>query len=134
MDLTLTRQSYNSWGIISTLADADGAILFYTLEHAYVQPDGSYAPKVPSGTYTCLQGMHNLPGLSGEFQTYEVQAVPGHTGILFHPGNYNKDSEGCILVGTDVSPESQMITQSGHAFAKFLTLQQNDRTFQLTVV
>lgn len=30
-----------------------------------------------------------------------VENVPGRDGILFHPGNYAKDTEGCILPGSD---------------------------------
>jgi hypothetical protein len=35
--------------------------------------------------------------------TYEVDGVPGRSGILFHPGNTAEDIEGCIAPGTYVA-------------------------------
>ena len=58
MDLSLTRQTKNSWGIISLLTDADGNTIATTLEHAYIQPDGTYDAKIQSGIYTCNRGQH----------------------------------------------------------------------------
>ena len=122
MNLTLTRQSYNSWGVISELADIGGKIIAVTLEHAFEQPDGSYAPKVPAGTYTCMLGTHHLDH-GGPQQLYEVKNVPGHTGILFHKGNYNHDSDGCILLGSSLDKVDQCVVSSEAAFDAFMALQ-----------
>lgn len=105
--ITLTRTSATADGIFGTLSQ-DGSQLCVTLEHAYQQPDGSYAPKIPPGEYTCVFGQHELH--TGPIETFEVTNVPGHTGVLIHPGNYNNDSEGCILVGYAISGD--MITES----------------------
>jgi hypothetical protein len=49
---------------------------------------------VPKGMYVVS------PYSSKKFpNVYELQDVPGRDYILIHVGNYNKDSNGCILVG-----------------------------------
>lgn len=133
MNLILTHQSFNSWGIISALTDESGKQIATCLEHAYLQDDGSYLPKTPDGTYTCVRGQHQLAGMSHPFETFEITNVPGHTNILLHVGNYNKDSEGCVLVGADVAPSEQMIVNSKAAFANFMSIEAGLDSFTLTV-
>src|SRR5271169_2411605 len=96
--MNLTRNDANVNGIFGTLTD-DSGNTYATLEHAYEQPDGSYAPKTPPGTYTCQKGMHTLEHHPAPFQAFEITNVPNHTDILIHIGNYNADSEGCVLIG-----------------------------------
>ena len=73
-----------------------------TVEHAYQQDDGSYLPKIYDGTFHCVRGTHELHN-GIPFETFEVTGVEGHSGILCcHVGNYNKDSDGCILGGEKV--------------------------------
>lgn len=94
MDLHLVRTEYTADGIFGELRDGFGTRLCYTLEHSY---DGK--PKVPAGLYKCVRGMHALrPG--HPFVTFEITGVEGHKGILFHPGNTEEDSKGCVLVGS----------------------------------
>jgi hypothetical protein len=131
MDLTLTRQSSNSWGIVSLLTDINGTQLAVTLEHAY-ENDGEYYPKIPSGSYSCQRGMHQLAGMAQPFETFEITGVIGHTNILFHAGNYNKDSEGCVLLGTTLGID--MILNSREAFQNFMITQENVDEFTLEVI
>lgn len=135
MDLTLTRKYYLEAGVFGVLSDTTGD-LYVTLEHGYAQDDGTIKPKLPSGTYTCQLGSHQLHSMHHTFQTYEVMNVPGHSGILFHMGNYNADSDGCILVGKEMTPagEPTLITNSIFTLAQLLALQGGVDTFQLTVV
>lgn len=139
MNLTLKRTAHDHDGIFGELKRDDGSILCYTLEHAYDSKngDGSYAPKLPVGTYRCVRGPHRLATMRDSFITFEVLKVPGHTGILFHVGNYNDDSSGCILVGKkvgyDMAKHCVMLEQSRRAFQEFLSLQQNENEFILTV-
>ena len=128
--MRLTRSEFNADGIIGTLTNEQGDQLAVTLEHAF---DGR--PKLPAGHYHCQRGMHRLE--HGEkFETFEVMGVPGHTGILFHIGNWNKDSDGCILLGRVVtaSTEGRMITSSSLTFAYFMNELTDVDEFLLTVV
>jgi hypothetical protein len=126
MKLTLKRTEYSPSGIFSELKDELGTIIAHTLEHSY-----NSKPKVPSGTFTCVRGDHKLHGMTDTFSTFEIP-VAGHTDILFHWGNYNKDSEGCVLVGELQS--GSMITNSRATFAKLMNLLQGLDTFELEVI
>lgn len=131
MDLVLTRIWCNRSGIFSYLT-ADGIKIAATLEHAYY--DESYdlwRPKIPNGEYKCIRGMHQLAGMTAPFETFEIANVPGHSKILFHVGNFNKDSEGCVLLGENI--QANMVTNSRESFEKFMKLQSDIDSFQLLV-
>lgn len=96
MDLILKRKLRNADGIFSDLFQGLGTGLeLTTLEHAYPirnRESIDYAPKIPNGIYTCVRGMHQLEH-GWPFETFEVTGVAGHSGILFHIGNFNADSD-----------------------------------------
>jgi hypothetical protein len=125
MDLFLRRTSYTDQGIFGILLDDKGDVVAYTLEHAYERK-----PKLPPGIYHCVRGTHAL-GDKKPFVTFEVTGVEGHSGILFHVGNYNKDSSGCVLLGIDI--DRNMLLESRKAFERFMDVQKNVDTFTLTV-
>lgn len=127
----MKRQSSNSWGIVSTLTK-DSDIVFTTLEHAYQNPDKSYSPKIPHGTYTCVRGMHQLAHMAHPFETFEITGIVGHTNILFHVGNFNADSEGCVLLGQGLG--NQMIIGSKVAFDTFMASLSGVDSFTLEVL
>lgn len=133
MDLILQRHQLKSTGIFGSLASAD-EIVAVTLEHAFQNGD-LWLPAIPEGVYTCQRGMHQLEGMKEPFETFEIMNVPGHTGILFHVGNYNRDSSGCVLLGSMIISDSagDMITGSSKTFQKFMQLQAPVEMFQLTV-
>lgn len=123
--ITLTRTRYDADGIFGELTNGTKHIC-YTLEHSF-----DSVPAVPAGTYTCKRGQHSLAGMANNFITFEVQNVPGHTGILFHTGNVNRDSEGCILVGQAI--KGSVLLESRLAFASFMELLDRLPTFTLEV-
>jgi len=135
MDLNLKNTDFRPDGIFGILTDTDGGFVAEILQHAYQQADGSWAPKVPPGTYTCVRGMHLLEGMTAPFATFEVTNVPNHSGILFHIGNYNRDSDGCLLIGEMLSKNDSfwMILDSRVAFTAFMNMQANVDEFILTV-
>lgn len=137
MKATLQRADLSYDGIFGFFTFAgDYSPFMDTLEHAYAQPDGSYAPKVAAGTYTCVRGMHVLHN-GVPFETFEITGVTGHKGILFHPGNFNRDSEGCVLCGqgkvTQANGE-EMLTGSKVEFAAFMKRLLGADSFTLEVV
>lgn len=126
----LTRKEFRSDGIFSELTNQDGKIVAHTLEHSYAN-----LPKVPNGIFKCVRGPHRLHNMTQDFITFEIMGVVGHDNILFHWGNYNKDSEGCVLVGESVveSQKIKMVTNSKATFAKFMASLEGFDEFVLTV-
>lgn len=123
--MTLTRTRYSPAGIFGVLT-WDEVFLAVSLEHSY---EGK--PKLPLGDYTCVRGKHQLHGMTEPFTTFEVTGVLGHSGILFHCGNTQWDSEGCILVGS--AQVGNQITESRKAFSEFMATVGKRASFPLTV-
>lgn len=143
MKLILTRLDLKKDGIFSTLVDENKTISFNTLEHSYLTWAQRYSPKIASGTYTCKRGMHRLEHMTSDFETFEILGIPDFMGkdvtkVLFHWGNYNEDSEGCVLLGRRKlfppdSPKS-MITDSRDSFKAFMDMLVGVNEFTLEVV
>ncbi len=130
MTLTLTRIFLRPDGIFSELTDENGKIVARTLEHSY-----DNKPKLYGGEFTCKRSMHRLRGMTHDFETFQIMDVKDHTNILFHVGNWNSDSDGCILLGEGIASSSkgQMITASKQAFAEFMELTKGLESFTLIV-
>jgi hypothetical protein len=126
MNLTLRRTAYTIYGVFGQLFDEKENLISFTLEHSF---DGR--PKIPTGEYKCVRGLHRLEHMSSDFMTFEVTNVPDHTGILFHVGNTQADSTGCILLGMEIM--DVYLDKSRIAFEKFLELECDVDEFQLTV-
>lgn len=91
-----------------------------TLENAY---DG-VATKIPDGLWHCSPTTFHKRG----YATFEIH-VPKRTRLLFHKGNIEEDSDGCILVAEnfadfDPSPGIQRpaISNSSGGFGEFMRL------------
>lgn len=86
----------------------------YTLEDI-VRPDGEKVygeTAIPAGRYRVAITFSN------RFQCDMplLMEVPNFSGIRIHYGNEAKDTHGCILVGTHVSPNGDAITESRAAY------------------
>lgn len=144
MNIKLMHTDYLRTGIFGFMEPEDGSFLLCTLEHAFpqqsdgIQSSTVFKPIIPPGTYTCVRGIHCLKDpkdptkLSPPFETFEITGVAGHTKLLFHKGNFNKDSEGCILLGL-ARDEINGILNSKQAFEKLMAAQQGVDSFTLTV-
>jgi hypothetical protein len=141
--MILIRTHYLSNGIYGQLLGDDGIEICKTLEHAFPMgwSDHPYfEPAVIEGQYLCQRGTHQLPRDTGGppkmLETYELLNVPGHTGILFHNGNFNHDSKGCILVGERIwVVENKFfgISDSNKAFRDFMRHMEGKDKFTLQV-
>lgn len=128
MNLTLTREAFLPTGVFGHLTQDTSLrpITWVTLEHSY-----DCLPKLPAGVYTCRRGMHRLAHMDHDFETFEILGVPGHQGVLFHTGNVNADSSGCVLLG--LVRDGDKIVSSRLGFGTFLAAQKGIDQFQLTV-
>ena len=129
--LVLTHTRFCPEGIFGKLEKDNGEHISYTLEHSY-----DNKPKLANGTYTCVRGPHRLHGMTEDFTTFEIKGVPEFdgkpvSGVLFHWGNYQKDSEGCVLMGATETPT--MITNSRTTFAGFMKWLDGVDSFELEV-
>lgn len=135
--MTLIRNQFLKCGIFGELVDQLGMHVACTLEHSYGGPlFDHFMPKVPEGEFQCVRGVHQLVGMTHSFETFEVTGVPGHTGLLFHAGNFNSNSIGCILVGETIEKLGGvlMVTNSKIALEKFMDIQSGIDSFLLTVI
>ena len=48
--------------------------------------------------------------------------VPAFAGIRIHNGNFNKDTEGCLLVGQTKGPQADMVGNSKAALAELMPI------------
>lgn len=126
MDLRLIRTRTCPDGVFGKLCASSWTPICYTLEHSF---DGK--PALPDGVYQCVRGLHELARQNQPFMTFEITNVPGHTGILFHCGDWNEDSHGCVLLGQ--SSDDKRIYCSRAAFSRFMALQGDASSFTLTV-
>lgn len=126
MDLSLVRNRFTANGVFGNLFELDGNFGLSTLEHSF-----NGKPILPEGEFYCRRGMHQLMHMHAPFETFEIMGVPGHSGVLFHVGNFQSDSEGCILLG--LTAIDTMILNSREAFKKFMDAQDGVKEFQLLV-
>jgi hypothetical protein len=133
MDIRLIRGSKTKDGIFGTMYDTNDNIVAVTLEHAFPSADKlSWQPKTALGAYKCVR--YDSPGHG--YEVFTLENVPPFMGskvtfIEIHVGNYNADSDGCILVGSEKN--GNMIMDSKITFDKFMTLQKDVDNFTLTI-
>lgn len=72
---------------------------------------------IPVGNYLCIRTQSPKFG-----NTFEVKHVENRNHILFHKGNTEEDTKGCILLGESFGylGSKQAILSSGRAFQEFL--------------
>lgn len=113
-----------------------------TLGHLYV--DGQYIccclelpwrnnqPRkscIPLGSYQVV--FREDPGSKYKYRHLHVLDVPGRSWILFHKGNFPKDTLGCILPG--MSHSANMVGESSIAFRKLMNALDGASSMTLTI-
>lgn len=108
---------YPTFGV---LMNDDGIPFALTLEKPWLSNMRGVSC-IPEGRYVALR--HVSPKFG---ETFWLQEVPGRSGILFHKGNVESDSQGCILVGEQFNPINGEpgISHSAAGFQEFMRLSQ----------
>lgn len=85
---------------------------------------------IPNGEYVCKRIQSPKFG-----DTFEVTNVNGRDAILFHKGNLQDDSHGCILVGENFARLNgkTSIAASGEGFAEFKDRLKDQNDFKLII-
>lgn len=98
-----------------------------TLERTY-DPDNQV--KIQPGPHRCFRSRYNRGG----YDTFEIE-VAGHSRILFHKGNVEAHSEGCVLVAESFSMmgDKPGVAMSGQGFEEFMKRAANYDSFTLEV-
>lgn len=126
MKLTLKREPSTTKSTPGQLY-VDGVFECYTLEDV-VRPNKIYGQTaIPAGTYKVIINMSNrfkrlLPLLLD---------VPNYEGVRIHPGNTDKDTDGCILPG--VTRSVDFVGNSRVAFDALFAKMQKADSIEITI-
>jgi hypothetical protein len=108
----------------------DGIAFCVTLE-PYSRDNEKSVSCIPTGQYACERV--NSPTYGN---TFEVTNIQGRSDVLFHPGNIDENTMGCVLLGQYYGKlrGNRAVLNSGNTFKAFLKELSNDNVFKLTVV
>ena len=100
----------------------------FTLENPLRETDKD--SRIPPGNYLCVPydgAIHK--------KVYLLKNVPGRSAILLHTGNFESETEGCILLGDEIGMFSgePAIMDSKKAFERFRKLIGEEK-FSLTIL
>jgi len=126
--LTLKRIAANADGTFGVLIDGDTPFAV-TLEREW-QANQAEVSCIPIGVYLCKRVASPRFG-----DTFEVTGVPGRSHILFHGGNTEDDSKGCILVAEQFGSINgkTAVQVSREGFAEFLARLKGVNEFRIEI-
>lgn len=135
---TIGRLFVNGEYFCDTLEDKDRD-LYNTQSVQYINKTKVYGQTaIPKGTYTIITDV-----VSPKFKKRiwakpyggcvpRLQNVPGFEGILIHPGNSDKDTYGCILVGEN--KEVGKVLNSQNTYHHLMNILLNDDDISITIL
>lgn len=134
MKLLLERIIRTEHGVIGLLHLPDGFVPF-TLEPED-RGNARNISCIPAGRYQIRRTASPRFG-----ETFEVVGVPGRSAILFHAGNTEEDTEGCILLGLELGVlrvrdggKKLAVLRSRRAFAGLLCALEGVQQAELEIV
>jgi hypothetical protein len=127
--ITIKRIAENEYGTFGVLLDGDLPFAL-TLERKWLDNQSNISC-IPTGRYMCRQV--DSPHFG---DTFEVTGVPNRTHILFHKGNIDDNSHGCIIVGEqyELILGSYGLKSSRHGFEEFMKRLRGNETFSLEII
>lgn len=91
---------------------ANGEVICYTLELPW-KDNSNFISCILPGSYNGILRYDKPDGWR-----IQLENVPNRTAVQIHIGNYTKDTEGCILVGTGAKTEDCSVQNSSLAYSK----------------
>lgn len=118
----------NLWGTFGALK-INKAVFCVDLE----PPDREnvqFISSIPAQQYDCHR--FNSPKFG---ETFKIMNVPGRDKVLFHPGNYVSQTEGCILLAQYFGKlkGNRAVLNSGNTFREFMRIMLGYDVFHLTI-
>lgn len=109
------------------LLSVDCEFMGHTLEDEYRDVKVKSETRIPAGRYQVKFNENANTNMTKKYRdmfpwfTFHLwlQDVPNFEWIYMHVGNYDTNSAGCILIGSDADYDKKMITASRTAFEKF---------------
>jgi hypothetical protein len=128
--MILSRVSYTTYGTFGVLLGEEEIPIAVTLENPWIQ-NLRMVSCIPIGLYQCGRVLSPKFG-----DTFEVLDVHERDDILFHKGNIETDTSGCILLGTSFGylGLTPAILQSNPAYRHFMALLKEEDSFELAIV
>lgn len=115
MELKLIRETKTNDSTI-------GKLYINEIYHCYTLEDKEREVKIQNVTAIPKGRYEVIVNFSNRFQQQMplLLNVPNFVGVRIHWGNYSKDTEGCILLGT--TKAVNMIGNSRTAYARFMSI------------
>lgn len=116
-------------GTFSTIV-IDGRAFCVALE-PYSRDNAQSVSCVPTGQYICKRV--NSPKYG---DTFEITNVEGRSHVLFHAGNTDSHTKGCVLLGQYYGKLTgdRAVKNSGNTFKAFLKELSSVNEFKLTII
>lgn len=127
--IILKRLSSTRHGTFGVLMD--GVIPFaVTLERQWLNNRHNKSC-IPNGLYTCKRVQSPRFG-----DTFEVTGVEGRTHILFHKGNLDEHSRGCVIIAEEfgILNGEPAVLSSGRGYGEFMDKMKHEDSFNLNIM
>lgn len=126
-DLKLLRSVKHDKGAFGVLVGRNGLPFGVSLERTFENAE----PVIPAGIYLCRKSRFERGG----YDTFEITGVAGHSRLLFHKGNKETDSLGCVLVAEkfEYLDGEPVVLESQHGFDEFWRMYGDLSSFYLEI-
>ena len=122
MTITVRRYYSNAKRSLGILI-ADEKLIAFTLEPPKAGIDH---PRIPAGSYSLALAPSEKFSPIYHHPMINVMGVPGRSDILMHPGDFERDTLGCLLIGTavstdlasDIEQDDEQLSQSRDMYLK----------------
>lgn len=138
MKIVIKRIAYTDEGAFGVMM-LDGMPFALTLERPW-RDNRRGESCIPAANYEAVRcresAEYNYQDSPMFGDTFVVENVPGRKKILFHKGNLDDDTHGCILVGEQFGKlgTERGILASKAGFKEFLTITREIGRFDLSIV
>ena len=136
----ILASEHGTFGML-TVPGRSGAFTFFTLEEEWKDNEPGESC-IPAGVYRVRKTIYYRHG----YPTYEITGVEGRSRILFHPGNTEEDTRGCVLLGLGLGVltvkndeedgginKKLAVVKSRVAFGKFMSWMGGDEEAEIEV-